>query len=574
MCEIGGGPKAPKDPTRKRPGFFVMRKRQIIGAPQPDGRGVQFIYENDGRLINSAGIVGNVTDETILKLMETTEGFRKLVHSIGVTVETDAGNETILFAFQMYGKQDVYGSGTTLRMSVRGDGMEQILVLDEQEWSDDDDIPGQIRFEFETPEIQAKASVKLYLQDGFEAPEEELEEEVDLSSPYYPEMLEKSLLQLGNNIRVKRFLERARNGEDVTVSFIGGSITQGAGAVPINTECYAYKTYKGICELAGKGLHENIHYCKAGVGGTPSELGILRFERDVCEDEAGEPDLVVVEFAVNDEGDETKGECYDSLVRKIWNHPNKPAVILLFAVFANDWNLQERLACVGEAYKLPMVSTRDTVVEQFYKKAGQGKIVTKNQFFYDSYHPTNVGHTIMADGILHLLKTLDAQAYDSEEVDITTIIPPKGGDFENVKLLDRKDEFAGATIEMGDFFDTDEELQGVERNLNLTQSMEFPYNWMYRGIEGRKNQAFKLKIECKSLFIIFKDSAANTVGSAQIMVDGKDLFLANPHINGWTHCNPVICFRGKETRKHIVEVKMQPGDEAKDFTILGFGYVE
>ena len=46
----------------------------------------------------------------------------------------------------------------------------------------------------------------------------------------------------------------------------------------------------------------------------------------------------------NDEGDETKGRCYESLVTKILSMPDAPAVLLLFAVFANDWNLQERLA--------------------------------------------------------------------------------------------------------------------------------------------------------------------------------------------------------------------------------------
>ena len=191
----------------------------------------------------------------------------------------------------------------------------------------------------------------------------------------------------------------AVGGEDVTVAFIGGSITQGAGAIPINTQCYAYKTFCGFCELTGRGTDDNVHYVKAGVGGTPSELGMIRYETDVLADGKVTPDVVVVEFAVNDEGDETKGECYDSLVRKILNAENRPAVILLFAVFADDFNLQERLSPVGRAYDLPMVSTRDTVLEQFYQKPGEGRVVSKNQFFYDSYHPTNIGHRVMADGI-------------------------------------------------------------------------------------------------------------------------------------------------------------------------------
>ncbi len=568
------GPKAPKDPTKKRKGFYIMRNKSVAGSPQQDGKGIQFIYLNDGRMISSARIVGNITDENMLDMLKTTADFRKLVHSIGVTVETDNKEEMVGFNFQMYGKKDVYGSGTFLQMNVKADGMEQIMVLDECNWSDDDNIPGQARFVFEKAGTLATVSVKLYLQDGFDAPEEEEENAVDFSSPFYQEMLQKAVLQTGNNYRLKKAIDKARKGEDVTVAFIGGSITQGAGAVPINTQCYAYKTYEGFCKLAGKTTEENIHYIKAGVGGTPSELGMLRYERDVLRDGTVAPDVVVIEFAVNDEGDETKGECYDSLVRKILNSESKPAVILLYAVFANDWNLEERLCPVGEAYDLPMVSTRRTVVEQFYKKAGEGKLVSKNQFFYDSFHPTNIGHKIMSDGILRLLEEVDKQEMAAEDVDISSIVPPIGGEFENVKMMDRKTEYAGAAISCGAFSAVDKELQAVEQDLNLVPTPEFPNNWMYQGTKAVDTAPFSMDIVCSALFLIFKDSASNSAGCAEVYVDGEKVLFADPHINGWTHCNPLICFRGRESKKYHVEVRMASGDEDKDFTILGFGYVE
>ena len=62
---------------------------------------------------------------------------------------------------------------------------------------------------------------------------------------------------------------------------------------------------------------------------------MIRYEKDLTYYGKFIPDVVIVEFAVNDEGDETKGECYDSLVRKIYNSPQKPAVILLFSVFVD-----------------------------------------------------------------------------------------------------------------------------------------------------------------------------------------------------------------------------------------------
>ena len=322
---------------------------------------------------------------------------------MGIVIEAEDRAEQVNFIFQMYGHLDTYGSGTQLRMPIIANGMEHILNLKQWDWSDDDNIPGQIRFEFGQPNQLAKVSVRFYLNDGYTAPELEVEAPIDFTSKNYQKMIDKSLVQLGNWNRLKKAIDKAKRREEVTIAFIGGSITQGAGAIPIHKQCYAYKAFQGFCKVVGCKEDENVHFCKAGVGGTPSELGMIRYERDVCSEGKSLPDVVIVEFAVNDEGDETKGTCYESLVRKILNAPNKPAVILLFSVFANDENLQERLMPVGITYQLPMVSVKDAVVEQFYQSYDTGKGSRTIQYFYAMFHPTNDGHTILADGLYHLL---------------------------------------------------------------------------------------------------------------------------------------------------------------------------
>ena len=566
------GPKAPKDPTRKQPGFYIMRNKEVAFSPAPDGKGVCPIYENDGRLLSSARLVGNVQDETILKLMETTEGFKKLVGKIGVTVEgTDTEGITNFF-FQMYGKHDTYGGGTQILLPVKMDGMEYVVDLNEVEWSDDDDIPGQLRFEYKKPGDLVTVGVKLYLNEGFTVPEPEEEFPVDFESDEYKAIVAKSLMSKGNNARLKRALKKARSGEETTIAFIGGSITQGAGAVPINTECYAYRTFKGFCDVANVGYDENVHYIKAGVGGTPSEYGMLRYRRDILDECKEGPDVVVVEFAVNDEGDETKGECFDSLVRKIYDGPGKPAVIIIFAVFANDWNLQDRLRPVGDAYKIPMVSTLDSVVDQFKLKAGEGRVLSKSQYFYDMFHPSNMGHRIMADGIINLIEKIDADSEDEEIVSLAKIAAPLGDEFENVELLDRLVNNCGAKIDCGDFDDTDKELQAVERNLDRFTTPQLPNNWMHKGQKGG-TKSFKMDVKCSALLVIFKDSADNKDGTADVFVDGNKVLTLDPHIVGWTHCDPVIALRGAEDKLHNIEIRMAKGYENKDFTILGFGVV-
>ena len=140
-------------------------------------------------------------------------------------------------------------------------------------------MPGQIRFVFETPEQSARVNVRFFLKDGFFVPKPQEERVVDMESNRYQEMIERSLLSMGDAGRIRRVVEKARAGEPVTIAYIGGSITQGAGAVPLHTQCYAYRFWKAFAGKYGK--NNNVKLIKAGVGGTPSELGMIRFERDV-----------------------------------------------------------------------------------------------------------------------------------------------------------------------------------------------------------------------------------------------------------------------------------------------------
>ncbi|MHA6529506.1 SGNH/GDSL hydrolase family protein [Paenibacillus sp. BAC0078] len=563
------GPKAPKDPAERRSGFFVLFETAIEATARAEGRPSQEIYLEGNYLIDKARYIGGVTDEQMLALLSSWSGFRRLVHSIGVSVKTANSASEVSFLLQNWGRTSKYETGTRLLLPCPGDGTEIILKLEDVAWSEDDEAPGKFAFEFSREGELATASIIFYLNDGYTVPELTVEPPVPFGSKEYRDMIAKSLLHSGNNKRLKASLEKAAKGEDVTIAYIGGSITQGAGAKPIHTECYAYQSYLRFKELFGKDGGENIHFVKAGVGGTPSELGVIRYERDVLRDGAVTPDIVVVEFAVNDEGDETKGNCFESLILKILAAENRPAVILLFSVFVNDWNLQDRLSPVGRHYNLPMVSVKDAVTEQFRLSKSEGNIISKRQFFYDIYHPTNDGHQVMADSLAHLF----SETYNSptDDEDITLDQPPiLGSDFAGTRLLDRKSLIDTASIEAGGFSETDTELQMVEMDANPFGTAEFPHNWLHTASSGQIS--FKLTITSKNLILVYKDSGSPEFGKADIFVDGKLVLTADPHVNNWTHCNPVILYQHKHSQKHVIEIKMAAEDQDKCFTILGFGY--
>lgn len=392
---------------------------------------------------------------------------------------------------------------------------------------------------------------------------------VAFDSDEYRNMISKSLLSQGNNKRLKDVIERAEKGEDITLAYIGGSITEGAGAKPINTHCYAYQSYLKFKEMFGKDGGNNIHFLKAGIGGTPSQLGVIRYERDVLRNGTVEPDIIIIEFAVNDADDETKGVSYESLVLKALSAKNNPAVILLFSVFETDWNLQSRLSPVGRHYDLPMVSVKDAVVPQFRLTSEQGNIITKKQFFDDPYHPTNNGHQVMADCLAFLFETTNQAVKDQEDI-VLNKEPVIGNFFKDIRLLDRKNIREAATVEEGSFTQTDRDLQRTPIDTDLYGTPQFQNNWVRDPSSG--DAGFKMTITSSSLVLIYKDTPNTKFGKAQIYVDGKLVRTADPHKNDWTHCNSMILYRENIVKEHEIEIKMSPGNDTKIFTILGFGY--
>ena len=571
---INRGPVAPKDPTKKRPFFYIMKNKEIFGAPQPDGSFTHYLYMDMGRLIDAAKLSGNVTDEAMIENLKTRTGLQKMIHSMGVSVSSEDADRSVKFIAEMYPVTP--GDETTnIEADIPMDDMEMVIDLSGIDWKDGDRELGQIRFVFDREGIAATTTIKFYLNDGFEAPRQPVDEEVDFFSEAYRSMIEKSLMDIGNDGRLKAVLDKAENGEELTLSFIGGSITQGAGAIPINEKCYARVFYEEFAKRYMKG--GKCRFVKAGVGGTPSELGMIRFERDVLRDGREKPDLIVVEFAVNDEGDETQGVCFESLVRKALSLPWKPAVVLLFSVFSNDWNLQERLSPVGRNYGLPMVSVLDAVSPQFPLMPGSGRVISKNRFFYDVYHPSNLGHQIMADCLINLMEKVNAGGNVAvKEFKTHEIRPVIGADFENIELLDRKElpalkeKYNISGVDEGSFDRKDEDLQAVEMDKEIEMIPEFPHNWCHPE-NCREDAPFKMNLTCKQLLLVFKDSAGADHGIAQVFVDGKLIREADPHINGWTHCNAVIVLNEEDSREREVVIRMKEGHDNKKFTILGFG---
>jgi lysophospholipase L1-like esterase len=207
-------------------------------------------------------------------------------------------------------------------------------------------------------------------------------------------ILSRSLVSAGNTARLQQVFARARRGGAVTIGVIGGSITQGARASAPE------KRYGNLVAdwWRRKFPSAQVKFVNAGIGATGSDYGALRAGRDLL---SQQPDFVVVEYSVNDQGD-PRGhvDALEGLVRQILTRTNQPAVMLLYTMDQKGENMQDWHAKVGRHYELPMASFRDALWPEI--QAGR---LRWTEIEADEVHPNDRGHAYLAAFVTNILES-------------------------------------------------------------------------------------------------------------------------------------------------------------------------
>lgn len=221
---------------------------------------------------------------------------------------------------------------------------------------------------------------------------------------------QRSLANRGDSVKIYKVMEKARQGTPITIGAIGGSIT--AGGVASN---YATKAYGPLVrdwwEQKFPGV--TINFVNAGIGATNSVFGVHRANRDLLQ---YHPDLVIVEFSVNDMGEIRAKESYEGLVRKILLSSPGAAVITVATMDNQGQNWQANHLPVAQHYRLPMISYRDAIWPEIV--AGNMAWSTLSP---DAVHPNDSGHAIIAGLVKSYLDGV--YALTAPQVDTLNTLP-------------------------------------------------------------------------------------------------------------------------------------------------------
>lgn len=357
-------------------------------------------------------------------------------------------------------------------------------------------------------------------------------------------MLERSLVSVGNTEHIQRAIEKAKRGEQVTIAYLGGSITEGAQAQPQATKCYAYLSAQRFADLFMPDPSQ-LNYVNAGISGTPSVLGITRLEQDVL---SKMPDIVFVEFAVNDSNQPLYQGVYESMVRRLIASETQPAVILIFTFTENGYSCQPHMQQVGKHYGLGMVSVRDAVQTQIIL----GKMKW-GDYSGDYTHPNTAGHAFIADAIGYYFEQAAATAAEPYEMPEEARY---GKAFETLKNVREGD---AAIVSAGSFAYMPDRCYSYDRG------------WKHLPAAG--NEPLTLKLECSRLIIAFKQEKTGR-GACEVWVDGKLVkMLPGSADNAWGNIVTEIIPLGEESAMHTIEFRMAAKDVLRTFTVLDVGYV-
>jgi lysophospholipase L1-like esterase len=217
-----------------------------------------------------------------------------------------------------------------------------------------------------------------------------------------------------NNIFAK-----LKDGKETHIAYFGGSITAAPG--------WRVKTLKWFRDTYPKAQISEIN---AAIGGTGSDLGVFRCAQDVL---AHKPDLVFVEFAVNDGGAPPPQifRTMEGIVRQIWTADPNTDICFVYTLHTGMKADYEKCLCsrsasaqerIADHYGIPSINVALPIVQM----AQAGKLIYKKEkdangadkpvpdgaivFSGDECHPTDAAHQVYCDIITDGLKKMDPAA--------------------------------------------------------------------------------------------------------------------------------------------------------------------
>ncbi len=200
---------------------------------------------------------------------------------------------------------------------------------------------------------------------------------------------------------LSNFYSKITTQDYVTVTFIGGSVTDGYGS----TNAKEYGWPELVCANLQMKFGTEVEMRKKSIGGTGSYLSAFKYNTDTAPSVYTQPDLLFIEHAINDN---YIGVSYDdavkyseSVVRMAYKY--NPEVDIVYVLTfdrktkAEDYEQLRAHRDVAEKYGLMCIKLADG----FYSRLSSP--TDDIQYIPDGVHPNDEGYSVYAELVLEKL---------------------------------------------------------------------------------------------------------------------------------------------------------------------------
>lgn len=338
------------------------------------------------------------------------------------------------------------------------------------------------------------------------------------------EMIDNSLVNIGNYSRIANTMRKAANGKDITVCFFGGSITAGASASS-GEGCFAKLVYKWWQEKFPK---SNVKFVNAGIGATNSNIGVHRLKKHVLD---FNPDFVLAEFSVNDKEDcenkiggtyspldRTTGDIYstsyEAVLRRLLTDENEMGVAVLFLTAKSTNGPKESTekiqSEIADHYNIPSVSCS----KGFWSQIESGEMAIDDIWSKDNLHPNDSGHAVIATLIVNMLEKI----YDDINNEEKYVLPEPF----NEKCL----EYMGSEI----YFESDLTPDSMG-SWYRADGVHYRFSTAFKTNGGGEPISFTFE-DVRSIRLLAKMDVEPS-GKIEIEVNGVITYIDANFIGGW-----------------------------------------
>lgn len=349
------------------------------------------------------------------------------------------------------------------------------------------------------------------------------------------EMYDKALSDSVINIADGQALARIMRQDTVKLAFLGASISIGYHASPNGCG----RCFPDFLEEYFRAAGKKVEAVNMAVSGTNCLTGMMITQLLV---KGQQPDIVFVEYSINEESHPIGLEKYESLLRMLLSLEKRPVVIPVSVFNRDGYSCEEYMLHFAKMYRNPMVGLKHSL----YPLIQSGKL-PMNVYTEDEGHPHVDGHEFIAKAIwLAIQKSIEDGAP-------TLPIPEPMTDvrFEGLKLID------------------------LEKTAPETEPCGYhePMFPVCRKKKPGSRLVMEFEDECSQLVVMYVKNSSRDRAAVNVMCGGKRLGgFSGYSLFGWD--NPwteAVMSEPEKKRRHII-LETEKGDENKQLYLIAAAY--